>query len=118
MNITVIGLNSVGKQVLKKKLRRAQLSAYFANLTPCIIGIEGCASAHHWSRELTKLGHQVKLLPAQHVKAYVRGNKNDYNDALPLLRLPAYHKCGKWLSRPRRATKHPGPAPTTLPSGC
>lgn len=80
----LIGLNQSGRQVLKKKLRRAQVLPYFANLTPCVIGIEGCSSSHYWSRELTKLGHQVKLLPAQHVKAYVRGNKNDYNDALAI----------------------------------
>jgi transposase len=55
---------------------------YFANLKPCTVAMEACASAHYWARELRKLGHQVKLLPAQHVKPYVRGNKNDYNDAL------------------------------------
>ena len=80
----LVGLNEHGKQVLKKKLRRSQLLAYFANLPPCTVAIEGCASAHHWKRELVKLGHRVKLLPAQHVKAHVRGNKNDYNDALAL----------------------------------
>ena len=77
MNINVIGLdiakqifhlvalNSTGKRVLKKTLKRVKLLAFFANLTPCTIGIEGCASSHHWAREFTKLGHQVKLLPAQ-----------------------------------------------------
>jgi len=79
-----IGLNNTGKQVLKKKLRRGQLLSYFANLTPCKISMEGCASSHYWARELTKLGHEVKLLPAQHVKPFVRGNKNDYNDALAI----------------------------------
>lgn len=80
----LVGLNEHGKQVLKKKLRRSQLLTYFANLPPCTIAIEGCASAYYWKRELIKLGHRVKILPAQHVKAYVRGNKNDYNDALAL----------------------------------
>lgn len=96
MNINVIGLDiakqifhlvaldSSGKKVLKKTLKRAKLLTFFAILTPCIIGIEGCASSHHWAREFTKLGHQVKLLPAQHVKPFVRGNKNDYNDALAI----------------------------------
>lgn len=79
-----VGLDQHGKQVNKKKLRRGQLLAYFANMTPCTIAMEGCASSYYWQRELTKLGHQVKLLPAQHVKAYVRGNKNDYNDALAI----------------------------------
>jgi len=80
----LVGLDSQGNKVLKKTLRRAKLLAYFANLTPCVIGMEGCASSHHWARELRKLEHRVKLLPAQHVKPYVRGNKNDYNDALAI----------------------------------
>ena len=80
----LICLDQYGKQLFKKKLRRGQLLSYFANLEPCIIAIEGCASSYYWQRELTKLGHTVKLLPAQHVKAYLRGNKNDYNDALAI----------------------------------
>ena len=78
----LVGLDRHGKQGLKKKLRRMQMLPYFANLKPCTVAMEACASAHYWARELRKLGHQVKLLPAQHVKPYVRGNKNDYNDAL------------------------------------
>ena len=77
----LVGLDDQGNQVLKKTLRRTKLLAYFANLNPCVIGMEGCASSHYWARELNKLGHQVKLLPAHYVKPYVRGNKNDYNDA-------------------------------------
>ena len=80
----LIGLDQYGNQLFKKKLRRGQLLSYFANLEPCIIAIEGCASSYYWQRELTKLGHTVKLLPAQHVKAHLRGNKNDYNDALAI----------------------------------
>lgn len=80
----VVGLSKQGHQVLKKTLRRSQLSKFFANLPACTIGIEGCATAHYWARKLSQAGHQVKLLPAQYVKAYVRGNKNDYNDALAI----------------------------------
>ncbi len=80
----LIGLDSHGKQHLKKKLRRAKMLAYFANLKPCTVAMEACASSHYWARELKKVGHQVKLLPAQHVKPFVRGNKNDYNDALAI----------------------------------
>lgn len=80
----LISLNQHGKQVSKKKLRRGQLLGYFATIPSCTIAMEGCASSYYWQRELTKLGHQVKLLPAQHVKAYLRGNKNDYNDALAI----------------------------------
>ena len=67
--------------VKKKKLRRAQVLAYFAQLPPYLVGMEACAGAHYWGRELGKLGHEAKLMPAQHVKSYVRGQKNDYNDA-------------------------------------
>lgn len=73
-----------GKVVSKRMLRRAQVRAYFANLTPCRVGMEACGGAHYWARELAALGHEVKLLPARFVKAFVRGNKNDYNDALAI----------------------------------
>ena len=64
----LVGLDRHGKQGLKKKLRRTQMRPYFANLKPCTVAMEACASSHYWARELRKLGHQVKLLPAQHVK--------------------------------------------------
>jgi transposase len=77
----LIGCNERGKEVKRKMLKRGQVLAYFANLPPCLIGMEACASAHYWARQLKDLGHEVRLIPPQHVKAYVRGNKNDYNDA-------------------------------------
>ena len=80
----LVGLDKNGKKIQKKKLRRGQVLAYFANLPPCTIAIEGCGSAFYWQRELIKQGHRVKLLPAQYVKAHLRGNKNDYNDALAI----------------------------------
>jgi transposase len=73
-----------GKVIKRKMLRRSGLLVWFANLPPCLIGMESCASAHYWARALKAQGHQVKLIPAQHVKPYVRGNKNDYNDALAI----------------------------------
>ncbi len=73
-----------GKVVKKRMLRRGQVIAFFANLERCLIGMEACASAHYWARQLKALGHEVRLVPAQYVKAYVRGNKNDYNDALAI----------------------------------
>ena len=69
----------------RKKLKRAQVLKYFANLPPCTIAMEACCSAHYWAREFKKLEHQVLLLPPQHVKAYLRGQKNDYNDAQAIL---------------------------------
>ena len=80
----LVGLERSGKQVLKKKLSRKKLIAFIEKLPSCLIAMEGCGSAHYWAREFSRLGHQVKLLPAQYVKAYVRGNKNDYNDALAI----------------------------------
>lgn len=79
-----VGLNAKGKQVFRKKLSRKQLLSYFVNSKPCLVSMEGCASSHFWARELSQLGHTVKLLPAQHVKPFVRGNKNDFNDALAI----------------------------------
>lgn len=80
----VVCCDEHGKVVKKKMLKRFQVLNYFANLPTCLVGMEACASAHHWARELGALGHQVKLIPPQYVKPYVRGNKNDYNDALAI----------------------------------
>ncbi len=79
-----VGCNQRGDVVHKKVLRRGQVLPFFANLAPCRVGLEACASAHYWARQLKALGHEVKLIPPQHVRAYVRGNKNDYNDALAI----------------------------------
>jgi len=75
------GVDHQEKPVLRKQLRRNQMLTYFAKLSPCLIGIEACSSSHYWARELQKLGHTVKLMAPQFVKPYVKGNKNDANDA-------------------------------------
>ena len=75
------GVSAGDKVVFSKPLRRAQMLPFFAKLTPCLIGMEACASAHYWARELKKLGHEVRLMPAKDVKAYVKRNKNDAIDA-------------------------------------
>jgi transposase len=62
-------------------LRRGQVVAFFGRLRRCVVGMEACATAHHWARELGALGHEVRLMPAQYVKAYVKRNKNDAADA-------------------------------------
>jgi transposase len=77
----IIGCDARGKEVKRRMLKRGQMMTYFANLPLCLIGMEACASAHFWGRKLRELGHEVRLIPPQHVKAYVRGNKNDYNDS-------------------------------------
>jgi transposase len=77
----VHGIDANEKVVVRKQLRRSQVVAFFEALAPCLIGMEACATAHHWARELTKLGHEVRLMPAKDVKAYVKRNKNDAADA-------------------------------------
>ncbi|KZM41628.1 transposase, partial [Marinomonas sp. SBI22] len=68
----VCAINSAGKPILNRSFRRNQLLKFFSNLTPCLIGMEACGSAHYWARELQKLGHEVKLMPPQYVKPYVK----------------------------------------------
>jgi len=77
----VHGIDANERVVLRKQLRRSQVIAFFKALPPCLIGMEACATAHYWARELTKLGHEVRLMPAKDVKAYVKRNKNDAADA-------------------------------------
>jgi transposase len=71
----VHGIDAAEKVVVRKQLRRSQGLAFFEALPPCLVGIEACATAHYWARELTKLGHQVRLMPAKDVKAYVKRSK-------------------------------------------
>jgi transposase len=77
----VHGIDSDEKVVIRKQLRRSQVIRFFQDLSPCLVGLEACATAHHWARELRKLGHEVRLMPAKDVKAYVKRNKNDAADA-------------------------------------
>ena len=77
----VHGTDATEKVVVRKQLRRRQVLEFFKALPPCLVGMEACATAHYWARELTKLGHQVRLMPAKDVKAYVKRNKNDAADA-------------------------------------
>jgi transposase len=70
-----------GRPVLRKKLARSKVLEFFANLPPCLVGMEACGGAHHWARELIKLGHEVRLMPPQYVKPYVKTNKHDAADA-------------------------------------
>src|SRR5450631_52508 len=72
------GVDARGKPVLRKQLRRGQIAEFFVNLPPCVIGMEACASAHHWGRTLERLG---RLMAPQFVKPYVKTNKNDAADA-------------------------------------
>ena len=77
----VHGVDASGKVVVTRQLRRGQVIEFFKKQPPCLVGMEACATAHHWARELGPLGHQVRLMPASYVKAYVRRQKNDAADA-------------------------------------
>lgn len=75
------GIDDAGEVVVRKQLRRAQVLGFFAGLSRCVVGMEACATAHHWARELLALGHDVRLMPPNYVKAYIKRNKNDAADA-------------------------------------
>ena len=74
-------VDATGHVVIRRRLRRGQLIGFFAGLAPCLVGMEACATAHFWARELAALGHRVRLMPAQYVRAYVKRGKNDAADA-------------------------------------
>ena len=112
MNITTIGLDLAksvfqvhgadnrGKTVLTRALRRSQMPQFFAQLPPCLIGMEACGSAHFWARKLTGLGHTVKLMAPQFVKPYVKTNKNDARDAEAICEAVGRPTSALWRSRP------------------
>jgi transposase len=77
----VHGIDAGGKVVIRRQLKRRYVLAFFQKLPPCLVGIEACASSHHWSRELQALGHTVRLMPPAYVKPYVKRHKNDAVDA-------------------------------------
>jgi len=77
----VHGVDADGAVVMRKRVGRAKLLEFFAAVRPCLVGIEACPTAHHWSRRLQELGHTVRLMPPSYVKAYLKRSKNDANDA-------------------------------------
>ena len=77
----IVGQDRRGALVLRQKWSRGQVEARLANLPPCLIGMEACTGAHHLSRKLQALGHDVRLMPAKYVRPYCKGDKNDYRDA-------------------------------------
>jgi transposase len=77
----VHGVDNQGKVVISRQLRRKQVIEFFGKIPPCLVGMEACGTAHHWARELTKLGHTVRMMPPSYVKSYVKRSKNDAADA-------------------------------------
>lgn len=74
-------VHAVGEVVVRRQLRRRQVLSFFSRLSPCLIGMESCATSHYWARELIGLGHEERLMPPRYVKSYVKRNKNDAADA-------------------------------------
>jgi transposase len=83
----VHGVDAHGNVVTRRQLKRRQVLSFFQRLPPCLVGIEACASSHHWSRELQALGHAVRLMPPAYVKPYVKRQKNDAADAEAICRV-------------------------------
>jgi transposase len=77
------GVDADGNVALRKKLRRGAVLGFLRSLPPCLVGMEACATAHYWAREIKSLGHEVRLMPPSYVKAYVKRGKNDAADAKP-----------------------------------
>src|SRR5512147_336276 len=77
----VHGVDAQGEVLIRRRLKRRYVLAFFQKLPSCLVGIEACASSHHWSRELKALGHTVRLMPPAYVKPYVKRHKNDMTDA-------------------------------------
>ena len=104
----LIGQDERGAIVLRIKLSRTQLTQRLANIPPCLIGMEACAGAHHIGRQLQALGHDVRLIPAQYVKPFLKGHKNDYRDAeaiaeavqRPTMSFVAIKTPSRWTSSP------------------
>ena len=101
----VHGVDAEGTTVLRKQLRRAQVLAFFSRLPRCLVGMEACATAHYWARELRALGHEVRLMPAKYVKAYVKRNRT----TLRMRKRSARRLCGRQCAscRPRRLNSKP-----------
>src|SRR5271155_693550 len=77
----VHGVDSAGKVVITRQLRRKEVLDFFSKLPACLVGMEACGTGHHWAREISKLGHTVRLMPPSYVKGYVKRSKNDAADA-------------------------------------
>ena len=75
------GVDAEGAVVVRRQLRRRQVLPFFEKLPPCLVGMEACATVHHWGREIQRLGHRVRLMPPRYVNAYVKIQKNDAADA-------------------------------------
>ena len=102
----VHGIDASGRVIVAKALRRKDVLAFFAQLPECLIGMEACGSAHHWARELIKLGHDARMMPPAYVKPYVRRQKNDAADAAGICEAVTRLRCvsaagARWRTKQR-----------------
>ena len=111
----VHGVDAAGQVVIRRQLKRRYVLAFFQKLPPCLIGIEACASSHHWSRELQALGHTVRLMPPAYVKPYVKRQKNDATDAEAICEAVTRANMRFVPTKTARAAERPG-APPHAPS--
>ena len=111
----VHGVDAAGQVVIRRQLKRRYVLAFFQKLPPCLIGIEACASSHHWSRELQALGHTVRLMPPAYVKPYVKRQKNDATDAEAICEAVTRANMRFVVNQDTRAAERPG-APPRAPS--
>ena len=95
----VHGVDAAGAVVIRRQLKRRHVLTFLQKLPPCLVGIEACASSHHWSRELQTLGHTVRLMPPAYVKPYVKRQKNDMADAEAFVKPSPGSTCGSWRRR-------------------
>ena len=96
----VHGVDAAGEVVIRRQLKRRYVLTFFQKLSPCLVGIEACGSAHHWSRELQSLGHTVRLMPPAYVKPYVKRQKNDATDAEAICEAVTGQHAGSCRPRP------------------
>ena len=107
----VHGVDAEGAVVVRRQLRRRQVLPFFEKLPPCLVGMEACATAHHWGREIERLGHRVRLMPPRYVKAYAKIQKNDAADAEAICEAVTRPTMRFVELKTLRAAEHPGTAP-------
>jgi transposase len=100
------GIDPAGSVVIRRQLKRRYVLTFFEKLPPCLVGIEACATSHHWSRELQALGHTVRLIPPAYVRPYVKRQKNDCADAEAICEAVGGRICG--LCRRRQPSSRVG----------
>ena len=96
----VHGIDAGGQVIVRRQLKRRYVLTFFQKLSPCLVGIEACGSAHHWSRELQALGHTVRLMPPAYVKPYVKRQRTIRLTQRPFARRSRGRTCGSYQPRP------------------